>query len=97
MVRAYYLASQKCTPGEVYNIGTGTSYSLDKVLKILLSCSKVKIKIKVDQKLFRAVDIPDLVCNPAKFIKTTGWRPKINLEQTLTDILNYWRGQVRGQ
>ena len=95
MVEAYWLAADKCTPGEVYNIGSGISYSLAQILEILLSFSKIKIKVKVDKNLLRSLDVPEFVANPAKFIKATGWKPKIKLGKTLKDILNYWRTQLR--
>lgn len=95
MVEAYWLAAEKCTPGEVYNIGSGKSYSLAQILEILLSFSKIKIKVEVDKSLLRSLDVPEFVANPAKFIKETSWKPKIKLGKTLKDILNYWRTQLR--
>jgi GDP-4-dehydro-6-deoxy-D-mannose reductase len=96
MVRAYFLAAQKCVVGEVYNIGSGQSFSLAKILEILLSFSKVKIKVKVDKNLLRPLEVPNLVCDPKKFVKATGWKPEITLEKTLEDILNYWRNNIHG-
>lgn len=95
MVYAYFLASQKCKVGEVYNIGSGKSYSLSQMLDILLSLTKVKIKIEVEQSRFRPIDVPEIICDATKFRKITGWRPKIKIEQTLKDTLNYWRAQLR--
>ena len=43
----------------------------------------------------RPADIPLLVCDPGRFQKATGWQPEIPLEQTLSDILEYWRGVVK--
>lgn len=95
MVEAYYLAAKKCTPGEIYNIGRGVAYSLAQILEILLSFSKIRIKVKVDKSLFRPLEVPALVCDPKKFMKATGWKPKIPIETTLANILNYWRAQPR--
>jgi len=94
IVRAYFLASQKCKPGEVYNIGSGRSYSIAGILEILLSLSKVKIKIEVHKEIFRPVDVPEIICDAEKFRKATGWSPKIKIEDTLNDTLNYWRSKV---
>ena len=95
IVRAYYLAALRCTPGEVYNVGSGKSYTLAQILDILLTFAKAKIKVKVDKNLLRPVDVPEFVANSAKFIKATGWKPEIPLEKTLKDILNYWRTLLR--
>ncbi len=94
MVRAYGLAVEKGIPGEVYNIGSGKSYKISEILKILLSFSKEKIIVRVDKSLFRPVDNPELVCDPSKFIRQTGWTHEIEIEKTLKDTLDYWRNII---
>jgi len=96
MVYAYFLASLRCQPGEVYNVGSGKSYALLQILEILLSLAKVKIKIEEDQSLFRPIDVPEIICDSKKFQKATGWRPKIKIEKTLEDTLDYWRKRING-
>ena len=80
--------------GEVYNVGSGASYKINDILKMLLYLSKSKIKVEKDKSLFRPIDIPDLVCDSSKFRKVTGWKPEIKIERTLKDTLDYWRNIV---
>lgn len=94
MVEAYLLAIEKGEFGEVYNIGSGTSYKISNVLKILLSKSKIKVLVKEDESLLRPSDNPHLICDPSKFKRLTRWTPKIPLEKTLEDTLDYWRNIV---
>jgi len=94
IVKAYLLSVQKCIPGEVYNIASGKDWEIKKVLEILLSLAKVKIKIEKDVKRFRPSDVPVLLGDSTKFRKKTGWQPKIPFEKTLKDLLNYWRERV---
>ncbi len=94
MVRAYYLSVQKCEPGEVYNIATGTTWKIMDVLDILLSMSKVKIAIEADPTRMRPSDVEVLIGDASKFKKITGWEPKISFKKTLEDLLNYWRERV---
>ncbi|MFH1186736.1 MAG: GDP-mannose 4,6-dehydratase [Candidatus Levyibacteriota bacterium] len=94
VVRAYILLIEKGIPGEVYNIGSGVSYKISKILEILLSLSSSKIKVEVDKKLLRPADIPELVCNSTKLKKLTGWKPEIPVEKTLKDTLDYWRNII---
>lgn len=94
MVRAYYLAAQKCTPGDVYNICSGTAWAIGDVLKYLLKLSKVKIQVKEDSLRMRPSDVPILLGDNSKFVAKTGWKPQIKLEKTLEDLLNYWRERV---
>lgn len=91
MVRAYKLLMQKGNAGEVYNIGSGKSYSIKEVLEILLSLSNSKIVVEKDPSLFRPGDIPELRCDYDKLHKTTGWKPEISIEDSLKDTLDYWR------
>ena len=94
MVRAYYLSVQKCEPGEVYNIATGTAWRINDVLKLLISMSKVKVEIKSDPARMRPSDVEILIGNNSKFVKQTGWQPEIRFEKTMEDLLNYWRENV---
>jgi len=94
MVRAYVLALEKGKFGEVYNIGQGVSYKIRDILDKLLILSKAKITVKSDKSLLRPIDNPDLLCNASKFVKISGWKPRINIETTLKDTLDYWRNIV---
>ena len=90
VVGAYYLLMKKGQPGEAYNISTGKPYSIEEILNRLLKLSWVKIKIALDKKKFRPVDLPLSSGNPSK-IKKLGWHAKIPLDRTLKDVLDYWR------
>lgn len=91
MVKAYALAMEEGTSGEVYNIGSGTSHKIEDILHTLLSFSSKKISVTIDQSRFRPIDVPEIRCDSSKFHKITGWQPEIPFEKTLEDILDYWR------
>jgi GDP-4-dehydro-6-deoxy-D-mannose reductase len=93
MVRAYWLALEKCEPGEVYNICSGTAWRIRDLLDQLLSLSKVRIEVKQDPARLRPSDVPVLLGDYSKFHAATGWKPTIPFEQTLADMLDYWRAR----
>ena len=93
MVRAYWLALEKCEPGEVYNICSGKAWTIRAVLDHLLSLTKAKIEVKQDPARLRPSDVPILLGDASKFRKATGWEPTIPFEQTLGDMLEYWRAR----
>lgn len=96
IVKAYILAVEKCVPGEVYNICSGKGYKVSDVLKILLDISKNDdIVIKQDKNKMRVGDNPILIGDNTKFCKQTGWHPEIPFEQTLKDLLDYWRNKLK--
>ena len=94
-VRAYHLALTEGEPGEVYNIGSGVGRNMQWILDTLISMSKIAVEVRQDPSRMRPSDIPQLVCNPAKFNTLTGWVPEIPIEQTLEDILDHWRQKVK--
>ncbi|MHB8055229.1 MAG: GDP-mannose 4,6-dehydratase [Candidatus Aminicenantales bacterium] len=96
IVRAYALLMEKGKAGEAYNICSGKSPSLGAILRMLLDRARVEIAVEVDPERIRKIDIPILVGSRAKVTRQTGWRPRYKLETTLGDLLEYWRGKIRG-
>lgn len=95
MVRAYWLALDgACQPGEVYNICSGKCWTIQEVLDKLVAFSKVAIRVERDPRRLRPSDVPILLGDNTKFSNATGWTPAINFDQTLKDILDYWRQRI---
>ncbi len=94
IVRAYWLSLEKGEVGEVYNLGTGKTYSIKEILDMLLSISEVDVKITVDPDRLRPSDVPVLLSDCSKFKKLTGWEPRIPFSQSLQDLLKYWRERI---
>ncbi len=95
IVDAYWLLTEKCIPGEVYNIGGNITMTIRQMLHKLLDMTDAKVEVTVDPKLLRPSDVTLQIPSIDKFVKQTGWAPKIPIEQTLRDTLDYWRQRVR--
>ena len=93
-VRGYWVCLEKGKEGDVYNVGSGKTYSMKEVLDLLLSLSKVDVKIEVDPERLRPSDVPILLSDCTKIKELTGWEPKIPFRQSLRDLLEYWRKRV---
>lgn len=96
-VRAYFLLlTHNPIPGEYYNIGGTYTCTIGEMLNYLISISsaKDKIKIEVDEKRLRPIDADLQVPDTTKFQKHTGWKPEIPFEQTMQDLLDYWRAKI---
>ena len=93
MVRGYVLALEKGEPGEVYNLCRGRCWTIRETLDMLLALTKVKIEVKQDPARLRPSDVPILLGDNSKFVAATGWQPTIPFEQTLRDMLEYWRSR----
>ena len=93
-MRAYWLSIDRCKYGEAYNIGGNYVISVKDFLKKLKSFSKVKIVSKLDNKLLRPTDVTLQIPNANKFKKITKWKPKAKIDDTILDLLNYWRERI---
>ncbi len=93
VVKGFYLLMKKGERGEPYNICSGRSYSIEEILNVLLSFSVKEIEIIPDKKKFRRSDNPEIYGDFGRIGKL-GWEPKIPIEETLKDILNWWRERV---
>jgi GDPmannose 4,6-dehydratase len=96
-VNAYYtLVTVNPTGGEYYNIGGTYTCKIADMLNYLISQSTVKnIEIVTDPERLRPIDADLQVPNCDKFKKHTGWESKISFEQTMNDLLDYWRNKVK--
>jgi GDPmannose 4,6-dehydratase len=96
-VRAYYmLVTVNPIAGAYYNIGGVHSCTVGDILNTLKSFSPLEndIKVEIDPDRLRPIDADLQVPNTAKFEKHTGWKPEIPYEQTLRDLLDYWRDRI---
>ncbi len=94
MVRAYWMSLEKGEPGDVYNLGTGKTYSIKEVLDMLLDISGIDVSIEIDPNRLRPSDVPVLLADSTKFKTLTGWEPRIPFRQSLQDLLDYWRERI---
>lgn len=95
IVRAYALLLHHGAAGAVYNVGSGNVVTIRAILDMLLAASAAHIDVRPDPALMRPIDIPLVYSDCAPLQRSTGWAPQIPLQQTLHDVLEYWRGQVR--
>jgi GDPmannose 4,6-dehydratase len=100
-VRAYFmLVTVNPQAGAYYNIGGSFTCTIGEMLNTLLSfsTSREKISIELDPSRLRPIDADLQVPNTEKFRAATGWAPSIRFEDTMFDLLEYWRARVnRGE
>lgn len=94
VARAYLLAVQHGRPGAVYNVGSDQAHGVGELLNHLVQGARLPLTIEVDMARWRPLDLPLIVADSRLFRAVTGWQPLITLEQTITDLLNDWRGRL---
>lgn len=91
VVRAYRLAVDRGTPGEVYNLASGIAHPIGDLLALLVGMARVEIVVQADPARLRPADVPVIYGDARRFRAATGWEPRIPIEQSLRDTLDDWR------
>jgi GDP-4-dehydro-6-deoxy-D-mannose reductase len=91
VVRGYHLLAERGVSGEVYNLGSGRGTRIADALETLTELAKTPVEVHTDPARVRPVDQPLLVADPSKLRQATGWEPRFPIDQTLSDMLRFWR------
>ncbi|MEO7134912.1 MAG: GDP-mannose 4,6-dehydratase [Vicinamibacterales bacterium] len=93
-VRAYQSMMQSAKPGIPYNVSSGVPLKVRTLVELLTSKARVPVRIEQDPSRFRPNDTPLLLGDHSRLTADTGWSPQVPLEQTVEDLLGYWRTHV---
>jgi GDP-4-dehydro-6-deoxy-D-mannose reductase len=94
-VRAYPLVVEHGVARRPYNVCSGRTYRVRDLLDTLVGLSSTSIEVELDPARLRPSDNPTIAGNPARIEMETGWAPRIPIQQTLADLLEYWRKKTR--
>ncbi len=94
IVRAYHLIMERGTPGDAYNIASGSYITIRYLLDVMLGYSMTPIRVEVDASRIRPGKDHRSWGNASRLRQVTGWEPIIPIEQTIHDVLNEFRQQV---
>ena len=95
VVRAYRLLAERGEAGEVYNVCSGRALAVSELLERLVALARCDLEVVFDPDLARPVDVPVLLGDPSRLAALTGWAPEVDLGQTLADVLEHWRGELK--
>lgn len=87
VVNAYYMLLTEGTPGEIYNICSGTGIALSDIIDQIADIVGVKVSTKVNPEYVRPNDNRVVVGSHEKITTELGWQPVIKWEQTLRDMV----------
>ena len=94
VVRAYELLLEKGRRGEVYNVCSGTEWSIRDLLAKLLQLAGVEATIERDPLRLRNAEQRRICGNPRKLERDTGWTRQYSIDRSLTDILGDWEARL---
>ena len=87
VVRAYVALAEKGRTGSVYNVCSGRSYSIGQLLQLLAEIAAVEVEVEVEPTRARRVDVQEVLGDASRLREATGWRPQIEIRDTLTGLL----------
>ncbi len=93
LVQGLMLLAEKGRAGEVYNLSSEYCYQMKDIVKVIEKQIGHELKIMIDPKLIRPADEKIIIGNIEKLKRDTGWKQIIPMEQTIADMLDYWRKQ----
>jgi GDP-4-dehydro-6-deoxy-D-mannose reductase len=97
VVRAYVSVIQnveKIACGEMFNVSSGRAYEMSHLLKTLIELSGEDVEVRQSDSFHNTADVKLLVGDATKLSRVTNWQPKYRIEETLSDLLDYWASQT---
>ena len=95
VVEAYHLLMNGAVAGRPYNICSGRAWKIGDLLEELLHFARLSIRVTVDERRLRPNDVPVIQGDASRIRAELGWVPRIPVEQTLSDTLEWWRTETR--
>ena len=92
---AVVLLAQLGVPGQAYNLGSGQAMRIGDLLATALALARVPVASASDASRLRVYDEKVLLADISKLRALTGYTPKVDMNDTVHSILNYWRGHVK--
>lgn len=94
MVRGLWLAAEHGVYGDVYNVGSSSIYSGQELIEAIRPHIRVPLTLEQDPKLLRTCDERVIAGDTTKFRSCSGWKTEIGLDQTIRDMIEWWRNHL---
>jgi GDP-4-dehydro-6-deoxy-D-mannose reductase len=91
MIQGYMLAVEKAKLAEPYNFGHGFGITINNLAKLTGKIHNMDIKINTDKSRFRPSEVELLICDYSKAKKELGYRPRIPINKTMLDLVEYFK------
>lgn len=91
VVRAYYQLLIHGKKGEIYNICSNKAISLKEIVEFIMNHLNVNLELQIDAELLRPNDNDIIVGSYEKLKNQIHWEPRIPLNQSIIDIIQYWK------
>jgi GDP-4-dehydro-6-deoxy-D-mannose reductase len=97
VVRAYVQVLLSGRSGAVYNVGSGVPRRIGDIAAMLVAQASIPVTLRSVPTRFRSEEVLVTWCDASRLRRRTDWAPRIRVEDTLADTLEYWRALVAAQ
>ena len=97
LIAALRALAEKGKAGEVYNISSENVYKISDIIHMIENELKIQFQLHVEKELLRPTDERIIVGDVEKLKRETGWEQKVGLEQTVKEMLEYWKNKYKKQ
>lgn len=95
VVKAYKSLLSGDFKSSVYNICSGSEYSVRFLIEKMCEIMDIELDLIVDKEKIRAGEQDRILGDPTRINLEFGWKARIPIEKTLEDILLFWSSRVR--
>ena len=95
VVRAYEMVAASEHSGKIFNVASGRGTRIREMLDMLIENASVPIEVRTDPERLRPSEVPEFRGDSTRLRTDTGWHPEIPLDQTVRDVLDYWRQSIK--
>ena len=97
VVEAYEMLNDGAPAGRPFNVCSGRAWRIGDLLEELLHHAQVAIRVETDEDKLRPNDVPVVQGNATRIRTELGWSPRIPVERTLSDTLDWWRQRLAAE
>lgn len=98
IANAFYLVATnpEISNGKVYNVCGGEPLKMREYTNMLIEFSGLTVvEFKIDEKLWRPIDIQYQDGDSSLIFNELGWKPVISIRDTIKDLLDFWYNKLK--
>jgi GDP-4-dehydro-6-deoxy-D-mannose reductase len=92
--RAFLAVSERQLTG-TFNMCSERPVKVQTLIEHMKEATDLDLEVVRDPEQFRPVDTPVVYGSAKRLHLATGWRPRITLERSIRDLLDWWREELR--
>jgi GDP-4-dehydro-6-deoxy-D-mannose reductase len=94
IAEAYGMAAEGRVAAGTYNLASGKATPLEHIVELLRELARRPFTVRARKDLIREGERPSFFGSAERFRNATGWCPKVPIETSVRDALEWWRSRI---